>query len=56
MLTLAGELEAAPADFVLVRICDHPEGQRMPIFLDRHDMVEQSAEGVAELHVNDLAI
>ena len=53
---LAGELEGAPADFGLVRISDQLEGPRMPIFLDRHDMVEQSAEGVAELHVKDLAI
>ncbi len=28
----------------------------MPIFLDRHDMVEQSAEGVARLHIKDLEI
>ncbi len=28
----------------------------MPIFLDRHDMVEQSAEGVAGLHVKDLEV
>ena len=26
----------------------------MPIFLDRHDVVEFSAEEVAKLHVNDL--
>jgi class 3 adenylate cyclase len=28
----------------------------MPIFLDRHDMVEQSAEETAKLHVKDLEI
>ena len=28
----------------------------MPIFLDRHDMVEQSAEETAELHLKDLMI
>ena len=28
----------------------------MPIFLDRHDMVEQSAEDTAKLHVKDLEI
>jgi class 3 adenylate cyclase len=28
----------------------------MPIFLDRHDMVEQSAEDTARLHIQDLAI
>ncbi len=28
----------------------------MPIFLDRHDMVEQSAEETAQLHVKDLEI
>lgn len=28
----------------------------MPIFLDRHDMVEQTAEETAQLHVKDLAI
>jgi len=28
----------------------------MPIFLDRHDMVEQSAKETAELHVKDLEI
>ena len=28
----------------------------MPIFLDRHDVVEFSAEEVAKLHVKDLAI
>ncbi|MGI9523876.1 MAG: nickel-binding protein [Hyphomicrobiaceae bacterium] len=28
----------------------------MPIFLDRHDMVEQSAEETAQLHIKDLAI
>ena len=28
----------------------------MPIFLDRHDMVEESAEGVAKLHIKDLEI
>jgi hypothetical protein len=28
----------------------------MPIFLDRHDMVEQSAAGVAKLHIKDLEI
>ena len=26
----------------------------MPIFLDRHDMVESSAKEVAKLHVKDL--
>jgi len=26
----------------------------MPIFLDRHDVVEASAEEVAKLHVKDL--
>lgn len=28
----------------------------MPIFLDRHDMVEQSAEDTAKLHIKDLAV
>lgn len=28
----------------------------MPIFLDRHDMVEQSAEDTAKLHIKDLEI
>ena len=28
----------------------------MPIFLDRHEMVEQSAEEIAHLHVEDLKI
>ena len=28
----------------------------MPIFLDRHDLVEASAEGVANLHVKDLQV
>jgi class 3 adenylate cyclase len=28
----------------------------MPIFLDRHDVVEASAEGVARLHIKDLEI
>ena len=28
----------------------------MPIFLDRHDVVEFSAEEVAKLHVKDLEI
>ncbi len=28
----------------------------MPIFLDRHDMVEQSAEETAQLHIKDLEI
>ena len=28
----------------------------MPIFLDRHDMVEQTAEETALLHVKDLEI
>ena len=28
----------------------------MPIFLDRHDMVEQSAEDTAALHIKDLKI
>src|SRR5436189_6016758 len=28
----------------------------MPIFLDRHDMVESSAEDVAKLHVKDLEV
>lgn len=28
----------------------------MPIFLDRHDMVEESAEGVAQHHIKDLEI
>ena len=28
----------------------------MPIFLDRHDMVEQTAEETAQLHIKDLEI
>jgi len=28
----------------------------MPIFLDRHDVVEFSAEEVAKLHVKDLEV
>ena len=28
----------------------------MPIFLDRHDMVESSAKEVAKLHVKDLEV
>ena len=31
-------------------------GWQMPIFLDRHDMVEQSAEDTARLHIKDLEI
>jgi len=28
----------------------------MPIFMDRHNMVEQSAEDTARLHIKDLEI
>ena len=28
--------------------------QGIPIFLDRHDMVEQTAEETAQLHIKDL--
>jgi class 3 adenylate cyclase len=39
-------------------VVDFAENQEanMPIFLDRHDMVEQSAEETAQLHIKDLEI
>ena len=30
--------------------------RQMPIFMDRHDMVEQTAEETALLHIEDLKI